>query len=90
VSTEHNKALYALPSVEFNLKVTLMDIVDGSERENIMRGHVIVSSDKQINFQRNKILPVRLEVFTAVTIKNGVFWDVTPCGSCKNRRFGGI
>jgi hypothetical protein len=23
------------------------------------------------------------------TVKNGVFWDVTPCGSCKNRRFGG-
>jgi hypothetical protein len=22
--------------------------------------------------------------------KNGVFWDVTPCGSCTNRRFGGI
>jgi hypothetical protein len=21
--------------------------------------------------------------------KNAVFWDVTPCGSCKNRRFGG-
>jgi hypothetical protein len=21
--------------------------------------------------------------------KNGFFWDVTPCGSCKNRRFGG-
>jgi uncharacterized Zn-finger protein len=32
---------------------------------------------------------VRLEDFTAVTMKNGVFWDVTPCGSCKNRRFGG-
>jgi hypothetical protein len=32
---------------------------------------------------------VRFEVFTAVTMKNGVFWDVTPCGSCKNRRFGG-
>jgi hypothetical protein len=27
---------------------------------------------------------VRCEVFTAVTMKNGVFWDVTPCGSCKN------
>jgi hypothetical protein len=25
---------------------------------------------------------VRFEVFTAVTMKNGVFWDVTPCGSC--------
>jgi hypothetical protein len=23
-------------------------------------------------------------------LKNGVFRDVTPCGSCKNRRFGGI
>jgi hypothetical protein len=22
-------------------------------------------------------------------IQNGVFWDVTPCGSCKNRRSGG-
>jgi hypothetical protein len=22
-------------------------------------------------------------------LKNGVLWDVTPCGSCKNRRFGG-
>jgi hypothetical protein len=32
---------------------------------------------------------VRFEVFTVVTMKNGVFWDVTPCGSCKNRRFGG-
>jgi hypothetical protein len=24
---------------------------------------------------------VRFEVFTAVTTKNGVFWDVTPCGT---------
>jgi hypothetical protein len=31
---------------------------------------------------------VRFEVFTAVTMKNTVFWDVTQCGSCKNRRFG--
>jgi hypothetical protein len=31
---------------------------------------------------------VRFEVFTAVTMKNGVFWVVTPCGSCNNRRFG--
>jgi hypothetical protein len=22
-------------------------------------------------------------------MKNGVFWVVTPCGFCKNRRFGG-
>jgi hypothetical protein len=27
---------------------------------------------------------VRFEVFTAVTMKNGVFWVFTLCGSCKN------
>jgi hypothetical protein len=27
---------------------------------------------------------VRFEVFMAVTMKKGVFWDVTPRGSCKN------
>jgi hypothetical protein len=25
----------------------------------------------------------------AVTMKNGVFWDATPRGFCKNRLFGG-
>jgi hypothetical protein len=32
-----------------------------------------------------------LEIFDATSIskKNGVFWVVTPCGPCKNRRFGG-
>jgi hypothetical protein len=25
-----------------------------------------------------------IEVFTAVTMKNADFCDVTPCGSCKN------
>jgi hypothetical protein len=35
------------------------------------------------------IINVRFEAFTAVTMKNAVFWDVTPCGSCENRRFGG-
>jgi hypothetical protein len=32
---------------------------------------------------------VRFEIFTAVTMKNSVFWDVAPCSSCVNRRFGG-
>jgi hypothetical protein len=36
-----------------------------------------------------RIIFARFEVFTVVTMKNGVFWDVTPCGSCKNRRSGG-
>jgi hypothetical protein len=28
---------------------------------------------------------VGFEVFTAVTMKNTIFWDDTPYGSCKNR-----
>jgi hypothetical protein len=32
---------------------------------------------------------VRFEVFTAVTMKNGVFWDVAPCRSYVNQCFGG-
>jgi hypothetical protein len=40
-------------------------------------------------FQKN---PQKLwfKVFKAVTMKNAVFWDVMPCGSCKNRRFRGM
>jgi hypothetical protein len=33
---------------------------------------------------------VRFEVFTPVTMKNAVYWDVAPCRSCVNRRFGGM
>jgi hypothetical protein len=32
---------------------------------------------------------VRFEDFTPVTMNNAVFWDVSPCTSCVNRRFGG-
>jgi hypothetical protein len=32
---------------------------------------------------------VRFEIFTALTMKNAIFWDIKPCGSCKKRRFGG-
>jgi hypothetical protein len=39
------------------------------------------------DYQFNK--DVRFEVFTAVTMKNAVFGDVTPRGSCKKRCFGG-
>jgi hypothetical protein len=31
----------------------------------------------------------RSEVFTTVTMKNAVFWDVTQCRSLNNGRFGG-
>jgi hypothetical protein len=47
-------------------------------------------------FERRFLLDWRSAIQCAVSVrdkvvvmKNGVFWDVTPCGSCKNRRFGG-
>jgi hypothetical protein len=43
----------------------------------------------KLSFLRRGAIYVRFQGVTAVTMKNGVFWDVTPCGSCKNRRFGG-
>jgi hypothetical protein len=47
----------------------------------IPNGHLPNTNQKRYN--------VGFEIFTAVTMKNGVFWVVTPCGSYKNRRFGG-
>jgi hypothetical protein len=35
------------------------------------------------------IIIVRFEVFTAVTMKNVVFWDRAPCRSCVWRSLGG-
>jgi hypothetical protein len=50
---------------------------------------VVSAADPLLVNQKEKINTfVRFEVFTVVTMKNGVFWDVTPCGSCKNGRFG--
>jgi hypothetical protein len=50
-----------------------------------------LGTDRNLRSQALRLLSVgvRFEVFTAVTMENGAFWDVTPCGSCKNRRSGG-
>jgi hypothetical protein len=45
--------------------------------------HGVYSASNRNECQKQKNY-VRFEVFTAVTMKNGVFWDVTPCGSCEN------
>jgi hypothetical protein len=36
-----------------------------------------------------RLVHVRFEVSTAVTMMIIIFWEMTPCGSYKNRRFGG-
>jgi hypothetical protein len=52
-----------------------------------MKASISVFIANGINQKTKNI--VRFEVFMAVTMKNGVIWDVTLCGSCKNRRFRG-
>jgi hypothetical protein len=42
----------------------------------------------QFSFSAEFGYVVRFEVFTAVTMKKAVFWDVASCSSCVNRRFG--
>jgi hypothetical protein len=43
----------------------------------------LIDSSKEVG------LEVNIEE-TKYMLKNGVFWDVMQCGSCKNRRFKGI
>jgi hypothetical protein len=54
-------------------------------------GTTLAVTSNRHTLRRNttKASVVRFEVFTAVTMKNGDFWVVTPCGFCKNRRFEG-
>jgi hypothetical protein len=49
-----------------------------------------VSEERSLSILRMTRIGERFDVFTAVTIKNAVFCDVTPCGSCKKRGFGGM
>jgi hypothetical protein len=37
----------------------------------------------------NSDIDIEISGFHVGAMKNGVFWDVEPYGSCKNRRFGG-
>jgi hypothetical protein len=47
-----------------------------SQIQQIISTVVIIGYREHIN--------VRFKVFTAVTMKNGIFWDVTLCGSCSS------
>jgi hypothetical protein len=59
----------------------------------------LLSKNVKVRIYKTIILPVDLygcETWSLTVreehklrVKNCVFWDVTPCDSCKNRRFGG-
>jgi hypothetical protein len=81
-----------------------INVINESRRllftHNINSQRVLISPEDRVSLQSNTNWIrgnelwtvrhyVRFEVLTAVTMKNAVFWDVTPCVSFKNRRFGG-
>jgi hypothetical protein len=69
------------------------EIADTSPQvDRLLRDDALYSSGSLVAFQRTKVhqcysflmMEVTLSLKTMIMIKNGVFWDVTPCGSCKN------
>jgi hypothetical protein len=49
---------------------------------------ILVLGSIHKNYWENSVYFVRFVIFTAVSRKNAVFWDVAQCRSCVNRRFG--
>jgi hypothetical protein len=57
------------------------------------RAQKVRMQNSQVKVMPTALLVLQVSSVTTFSqknrLKNGVFWDVTPCGSCKNRRFGG-
>jgi hypothetical protein len=70
-------------------KLKKINVLSGNlSRDLLSSGDVLVeygmvSSCSQL---RKRLV---VELMNLKPTKNGIFWDVTPCASCKNRRFGG-
>jgi hypothetical protein len=54
----------------------------GAGDDMSIEGRKVVSADEECRGSRY----LRFEVFTAVTMKNGDFWDVTPCSNRRTLR----
>jgi hypothetical protein len=50
---------------------------------------IVIDASKEVGLE-NWLYVVKFDIFMAVTMKNAIFWDVAPCGSCKNQRFRGM
>jgi hypothetical protein len=55
----------------------------------MLRRVALVRTDVSEESSASIIRESRIGGLGTLAVKNGVLWDVTPCGSCKNRRFGG-
>jgi hypothetical protein len=71
-------------------RATVVSINSHNPSSLLSQGRYIVDhTNLTSNFEHSTFLVTSCLVTDShLTMKNGVFWDVTPCGSCKNRRFG--
>jgi hypothetical protein len=72
----------------FSVKCTLIKVCS---KRLVLTCNITINLEitPKVRYPKRRDILVRFEVFTAVTMKNGVFWVVTLCGSCNNRHFGG-
>jgi hypothetical protein len=99
ITESHNLVeclLYNEPRSKSHLQGLLRDILgdDGSSVSGLisLTGAILFIFFVCFSTVRNtyvNVILVRFEVFTAVTMKNAVFWDVERCRCSINRRSGG-
>jgi hypothetical protein len=70
--------------------IVLYNFTDVSEESTPSFWSKSKPRSQQVSFLADLLLVVRFEVSTAVTMMIIIFWEITPCGSYKNRRFGGL
>jgi hypothetical protein len=77
------------PSYSNHHTFSVSSLAENCDGNVFMNNEQIGSWEEAIIVFRKDASCVRFEVFTTVTMKNADFWCVTPCGSFKNRHFGG-
>jgi hypothetical protein len=72
--------------VSEELSASFIRVTRNGELETDARSNItfVVTEDVVILRSVRRLLVT----VSVIPMKNGVFWVVTPCGSCKNRRFG--
>jgi hypothetical protein len=80
--------MYWLTCFSSKMSATLLTL--GSDDINAMENYGLSIKHKYIQYvSYAETYSAFLQLKLLQKLKHGVFWDVTPCGPCKNRRFKG-
>jgi hypothetical protein len=79
-----NRAAIETKALNYFKRVKGEKTIKCTKKQKVADADPSLGRSMQIPGDTDKSLCVKFEVFTAVTMKNGVSCDVTPCGSCRN------